>query len=64
MSADVVRIDFIPRVMECCACNSEAFSMHVDGSIRCLDCGGTINAKWERLTSSSQPTVEAPSGAA
>lgn len=64
MTADVIQLKFVPKMMECCACDSEAFSLHVDGSVRCLDCGGTINAKWERLTSSSQPTVEAPSGAA
>lgn len=64
MTADVIRINFIPRLMECMECENETFTMHVDGSIRCDNCSGVINAKWERLTSSSQPTVEAPSGAA
>ena len=64
MTADVIKLTFIPKMMECCACDSGAFSLHVDGSIRCLDCGGKINAKWERTTSSSQPSDGAPSDAA
>ena len=64
MSADVIRINFIPRLMECVACSSEAFSLHVDGTVRCLDCGGQVNGRWEPLKSSSPPTDEAPLGAA
>lgn len=64
MTADVIELVRIPRLMECGDCDSAAFSLHQDGSVRCLDCGGKINAKWEPLTSSSQPSVEAPSGAA
>ena len=60
MTADVIRINFIPRLMECSACSSEAFSLHVDGTVRCLDCGGQVNGKWERLTSSSPQKDEVP----
>ena len=64
MSADIIRINFIPRLMECAHCNSEAFSLHVDGSVRCLDCGNQSNAKWDKLTSSSPPTDGPPLDAA
>jgi hypothetical protein len=64
MTADIIRINFVPRLMECAQCSSEAFSLHVDGTVRCLDCGGQANAKWDKLTSSSPPTGGEPLGAA
>lgn len=55
---EVIHIERVPKRMECCECDGDDFSLHADGTIRCWNCGGTINARWVR--SSSQPTVEAP----
>lgn len=55
---EVIHIERVPRRMECCECDGDDFSLHADGTIRCWNCGGTINARW--AMSSSQPTGEAP----
>jgi len=62
MTADVIRIERVPRRMECCECDGDEFSLHFDGTIRCWNCDGVINAKW--VKSSSQPTDGVPSDAA
>lgn len=62
MTSNIVELQRLPQLMECVECDSEAFSLHSDGSIHCLDCGGKISAYWARLTSSSPPTVVGPSG--
>lgn len=56
MTAKIYRIKRIPRIMQCCNCDGEEFSIHEDGTIRCWQCESQTNAKWELLTSSLQPT--------
>lgn len=53
---EVIHIERVPKRMECCACDGDDFSLHEDGTIRCWNCEGTIDAKW--VKSSSQPTDE------
>jgi hypothetical protein len=64
MTADVIVIDFVPPAMACCGCDGETFTLHVDNTVRCSDCGAEINAKWELATSSSPPTDGVPAAAA
>ena len=64
MTAQIYRIKRVPKLMACCNCDGEEFSIHEDGTIRCWECSGQINAKWEPITSNSQPTGGVPSDAA
>lgn len=61
MTAKIIHLEKLPKRMECCECDGDEFSLHDNGSIRCWNCGGQINAAWVRLTSSSPETGEAPS---